>query len=356
VKIRDARDEDHAEVARVAHAGDLLLGDLNASNFPAMLAWLYVNPPLKIRLQFVAEHEDAVVAHYGAVPFAYKLRGEACVAGFASNLVIDPAHRAGMLFLSLQSHLAREYRKKDFRFVYGLITRANVLEPHLRMGWKKLGVVPVYAKPFDFPAVAASVLKHRAARALAYGPLKVAQAVWHTDFSRPAKDVSVDEVTRFDADADPFLDAFMAAQQTTAVRSREILNWRFAGCPDRSYRIFLARKAGRVAGYVVTRRMALKHLDALALVDVAFDPADRAVGAALLRRCDREAQRARVDVAATIMNPSSPFMPYLKAAGYLKTPEAFTLVVHAPKGSTDPPFTHELFARWHLTWFEHDYV
>lgn len=356
MKIRDAREDDHAAVARVADASDLLLGDLNARNFPSMLAWLYVHPPLDLRLQFVAEHEDAVVAHYGAVPFAYKLRGEPCVAGFASNLVIDREHRAGMLFLSLQSHLAREYPRKNVRFVYGLITRANVLEPHLRMGWKKLGTLPVYAKPFDFPAVAGSAIKHRALRALAYGPLKLAQAVWHTDLRRDPADVSIEEAARFGADADAFLETFMALQETTAVRSREVLNWRFAGNPDREYRILVARKAGRVAGYVVTRRLALKHLDALALVDFAFDPADRAVGAALLRRCDREARRARVDVAAAIVNPSSPFEPFLRAAGYFKTPEAFTLVVHAPKGTTDPPFTHELFAGWHLTWFEHDYV
>ena len=356
MKIRDARDEDHPQVARVAEEAELLLGELTARNFPAVLEWLYVNPPLKIRLQFVAEHADTVVAHYGAVPFAYKLLGETCVAGFASNLVIDREHRAGMLFLSLQSYLQREYRAKNLRFVYGLITRANVLEPHLRTGWKKLGTVPVYAKPFDFPAVAASVLKGRAVRALAYGPLKLAQAVWHARMARPAKHVSVEEASRFDADAEPFLAEFMAAQQITAVRTREVLNWRFASAPGREYRILVARKAGRVAGYAVTRRMALKHLDALALVDIAFDPADRSVGEALLRRCDRDAKRAHVDVAAAIMNPSSPFVPYLRRAGYLKTPEAFTLVVHAPKGSTDPPFTEKLFAGWHLTWFEHDYV
>ena len=356
MKIRDARDDDHPAIARVADESDLLLDELTTTSFPGMLAWLYANPPSRIRLQFVAEHDGAVVAHYGAVPFAYKLLDERCIAGFASNLVIDRAHRAGMLFLSLQSYLQREYRKKNFRFVYGLITRPSVLEPHLRMGWKKLGTVPVYAKPFNVGAVAAPYLTHPAARALAYAPLKLAGAVWRAASSGSAKDVVVEEIPAFGADADAFLAAFMAGRDITAVRDRETLNWRFASYADRTYRIFVARRRGAVAGYVVTRRMKLKHLSALALVDIAFDPADRAAGAALMRRCDREAARGRVDVAATIINPASPFTASLRRAGYLTTPETFTLVVHAPKDAPPPAFDERLFARWHLTWFEHDYV
>jgi N-acetylglutamate synthase-like GNAT family acetyltransferase len=356
VKIRDARDADLAAIARVAERSDLLIGDLNAGNFPSMLTWLYVDPPPKIRLQFVAEHEDAVVAHYGAVPLAYKLFDETCMAGFASTLVIDRDHRAGMLFFSLQSYLQREYRKRNMRFVYGLITRANVLEPHLRTGWKKIGTVPVYAKPFNFPVVAASVLKHPLLRALAYVPLKVAQLLWRTYWSRRTSRIAVEESSQFGTDADAFLEAFMASRQVTALRTREILNWRFAGYPERAYRIFVAREAGRVVGYAVTRCMPLKHLRALAVVDIAFDPAHEAVGKALLHCCDAEAIRLRVDVAAAIMNPSSPFAAYLRRSGFLKTPESFTLVVHAPRDVPGAAFTEELFPSWHLTWFEHDYV
>ena len=181
MKIRDAQDGDFAAIARMAQRSDLFVGELSEAGFPSMLAWLYVEAPSKIRLQFVAEHEEEVVAHYGAASIEYKLYDETCVAGFASNLVIDPDHRAGMLFISLQSYLQREYQKKNFRFVYGLVTRANVLEPHLRTGWKKIGMVPVYAKPFDFPAVAASALRHPLSRALAFAPLKAAESLWRED-------------------------------------------------------------------------------------------------------------------------------------------------------------------------------
>jgi hypothetical protein len=356
VKIRDAQDGDFAAIARMAQRSDLFVGELSEAGFPSMLAWLYVEAPSKIRLQFVAEHEEEVVAHYGAASIEYKLYDETCVAGFASNLVIDPDHRAGMLFISLQSYLQREYQKKNFRFVYGLVTRANVLEPHLRTGWKKIGMVPVYAKPFDFPAVAASALRHPLSRALAFAPLKAAESLWRVRWSRRSRTVSVDEAARFEADADRFLAEFTASLEIGAVRSREILNWRFAGYSERGYRLFVARQDGHVAGYVVTRRMPLKHLDALVLVDIAFDPARTEVGEALLRHCDREAMRAGVDVSAAIMNSSSPFAPYLRRFGYLKTPESFTLVVHAPRGAPGPPFAEALFPHWHVTWFDHDYV
>lgn len=354
MKLRDARDEDSPGIARVAEDSDLLIGELNAANFPSMLSWLYRDAPPNVRLQFVAEHDDRVVAHYGAVPIAYKLFGETVVAGFASNLVIDREHRAGMLFLSLQSYLQREYRRKGFRFVYGLVTRPNVLEPHLRMGWRTIGTAPVYAKPFDFPAAAESLLPNRALRRLAHVPLKAAEAAWKLRWSAPVRGVRIEEVRRFGPEADAFLAAFMASRQIAALRTAEILNWRFASYPERRYRIYLAWRRGVVAGYVVTRRMPMKHLDALAVVDIAFDPADRLVGAMLLRRCDREAMRARCDVAAAIMNPGSPFAAALRRFGYFATPESFTLIVHAPKDAVAQ--LEGTFGQWHLTWFDHDYV
>jgi hypothetical protein len=356
VKIRDARDDDLPAVARVAARSDLLVGDLDERAFPAMLSWLYVDAPPGIRLQVVAEHDGAVVAHYGASPIRYKLDGETCLAGFASNLVIDREHRAGMLFLSLQAHLHREYRKRDFRFIYGLITRANVLEPHLRTGWRKIGTIPVYAKPFDFPAAASSAVSSPLLRRLAHVPLRAAEAVWKARWSLAARTtVRVEEVRALGSDAEAFLARFTASHAVTAVRDAQTLDWRFARYRERGYRTFAARRGEEFVGYVVTRIMPMKHLRAMALVDLAFDPQDREAGAALLGRCDAEAIRARVDVAAAIVNPHSPFAAWLRRFGYLRSPEQFTLVVHAPK-TMSPPLDETTFARWHVTWFDHDYV
>lgn len=356
MRIRDARDDDLADITRVAGESDLLVGELSGENFPMMLTWLYVDSPPNIRLQFVAEHDERVVAHYGAAPILYKLFGETCVAGFASNLVIDREHRAGMLFMSLQSHLQRESSRRGFCFVYGLITRPNVLEPHLRMGWKRIGKVPVYAKPFNFVAVSTPFIANRWLRGLAHAPLRCAEVVWRLRWLPRPSNVLVTEAASFEADSEPFLATFTAGREITAVRSCEILNWRFASYPERGYRIFIAREDGRVVGYVVTRCMTLKHLRALVLVDIAFDPARPEVGTALLRCCDQEAMRLRIDVVATISNPSSPFIRHLRKFGFLKTPESFTLVVHGPKDSKAPGLTEAQFSDWHVTWFDHDYV
>lgn len=355
MKIRAARDADHPAIARVAHESELLTGDLDERAFPRMLEWLYAEPPDGARLQFVAEHGERIVAHYGAVPVRYKLYDRTCIGGFASNLVIDKQHRAGMLFISLQSHLQREYREKEFAFVYGLITRANVLEPHLRTGWKRIGVVPVLAKPFRFAKLAEPLLGARALRAAARVPLAIAETGWRAAWSRGTGAIAVEQVAAFERDADAFLAAFTAGRAIGAVRDRRALNWRFASYPERGYRIFVARRGASVVGYAVTRRMPLKHLDALAIVDLAYDPRDAGAARALLRRCDAESLRAGVDVAAAIVSPGSPFARGLARFGYLRTPESFTLVVHGPNDA-QPPFSERLFPDWHLTWFDHDYV
>jgi hypothetical protein len=330
--------------------------DLDERRFAATLRWLYTRSPSAVRCQIVGVKTDAIVAHYGAMPMEYRIFDRTFLAGCASNLVIEAEHRAGMLFLSLQGHFLRDYPKKGIDFVYGLITRTNVLEPHRRMGWRSIGALPVYVKPYRFTRLAAQWLKHPALRAIAYVPLKALEFGWRLVGYSAQRDIRVDRVASFGDDIEPFADIFARIVKIAATRTRRILNWRFAEFPERDYEMFVARRKNTIVGYAVTRRMPMKDLDTLAIVDLAFDPADGAAGKALIGHCDREARRLRVEAAAAILNPASPLLPYLQRSGFLKSPEAFTLVVHTPHARTDLNLTTAEFPHWHLTWFDHDYV
>lgn len=354
LKMSEVCEADLPSISDLAKRSDLLLEDLTEQNFPAMLKWLYFDPPSGAHFELMASQGGSALAHYGAVPFAFRFNGIDVTAGLASNLVVDKEARSGSLFFSLQNYFFREYPKKNFGFMYGLITRDGVLEPHLRMGWKKVGEVPVYARPVNLPRVAQAALENPLVSALAKWPLRVAQKVWNMPWRR-GRGVNVERAVKFDESIEPLLEAVSAPFHAVARRSAVILNWRFAGLEMRGYQIFIARKAGRPVGYLVLRRMKMKGLDALALVDFAFDPKDLRAGRAVLAACRQEAVRQGVDVIATTLNPHSPFLPFLRRAGFFKTPETFKLVVHTPKGSP-LAFDSELFANWHLTWFDHDYV
>ena len=354
MKIRDASDEDQYAIARMASRGDLLLDDLTEKNFQPMLRWLYADTAHDHRLQIVAEHEDNVVAHYGAVPFAYKLDGIACVGGFASNLVIDPKYRASMLFVSMQSYLQRQYREKGVRFLYGLVTRANVIEPHLRTGWKKVGIVPVFAKPFVFTNVVGPLIANHFLRSAARVPLNILGLGWRSFWA--AGRSQIDEIDLFEPEIDDLLIQFMTSHRTTAIRTREVLNWRFRGNRDRSYRLFIARRQDRIEGYVVTRELQLKHLRAIAIVDLVCAPHANAIASQLLRHCDHLAIAAKVDVLAAVANPRLSLAKQLRRAGFFQTPESFTGVMHFPKSEPCPIAFPNLFEQWHVTWFDHDYV
>jgi len=358
VKMVDVTEADFPAVAALAKSNDLLLEDLTVENFPAMLKWLYFDTPSGTHLEFVAKEGEAVIAHYGALPFAFQLGGETqagVVAGFASNLVIDKANRTGSLFFSLQNHFFREYPKKNLAFAYGLVTRDGVLEPHLRMGWKKLGEVPVFAKPINFNRVAATVVKNGLALALGKLPLTLAGWALTRQWLPSSRSITVEQVDRFDHSLAPVLESLAGRFKTMAVRTPEILNWRFKGLSTRTYSCFVAKRAGVVIGYMVLRKLQMKGLEAMALVDMAYDPADSASGRELMRACTREAIRGGADLVATILNPNSPFRGLLTRAGFLQTSESFKLVVHRPKSST-LQLDASSFPHWHLTWFDHDYV
>jgi hypothetical protein len=99
----------------------------------------------------------------------------------------------------------------------------------------------------------------------------------------------------------------------------------------------------------------MKELKSLAIVDVLFAPGDTAVGNALVNRALDEAKAARADVCACLLNPLGSYYAFFKKRWFLKTPEAFTLIVHEPPNSS-LRLAEIAPADWHLTWFDHDYV
>jgi hypothetical protein len=98
--------------------------------------------------------------------------------------------------------------------------------------------------------------------------------------------------------------------------------------------------------------MPMRAFDTLALVDFAWDQERPEGGRALLAAVHRLALAERVDMTTAVAPPGSAAARLLAGAGFLQTPESFTLVIHgAPPDLDARPSTD-----WRLTWFDHDFV
>jgi hypothetical protein len=369
--FRDALNSDLPNIAAMADANALLIPPLDQAAFARMLRWLHEDvviaagighsedalPALNTapRLQMVYEEEQKILAHFGAIPFAMKFGDQRLLSCFAANIVIDESVRKKALFFPLQKHFVGLLGSLGYDFSYGLMTRPPVLKPHLAVGWKKIGELKVFARPLAAGRIVSKLFPTLGFQKTLDYLSRPFQWLFDACTVKGRHHVELSEVERFDASFESFLSQWTSSQDITAVRSVEVLNWRFLGFAERNYKITVARRAGQVCGYMVTRVMPMQQFLTLAIVDLVAMDSDRETVSALLNTSAALARQAKVDVLTTAFTEHYPFRSMLRRKGFIETSEKFTLVTRIPKAST-LELDASIFKRWFINWFDHDFV
>ncbi len=355
VDIRAACADDTAAIESLAGRNDLLGDGITPPEFSRKLQWLYHGTPYGARLQLVGLNKNAITAHYGAMPIPFRYKGSMLVGGLASNLVVDKECRKDGPFFSLQKRFLKDYPTLGYSFVFGAVTRPGVLEPHLRMGWKKVGELPVFIRPMRSAACLREKIGSHLVSSLFTPLCWIGDWVARLAFLPAQTSPAVVEVSRFDDSFEELFQRWMECHPFCAYRTEKFLNWRYVDVPDRRYRIFAARVQGKPVGFMVLREMEMKQLKTLAIVDLVSLPGEKATFEALLRNAILEGYKSKVDAMAVALNPFHEQVHWLKRWGFVKGPHTFTLIVHVPKGS-EFQIDSNVVRLWPISWLEHDYV
>jgi hypothetical protein len=354
VTVRDARDGDLEGIGALQlHVEPEMR--CPPSEFADLWRWMYADTPFGRTKAVVGEDEHGtIVGHEGIMPFDLSVRGALVRGGITCNLIVAEALRATLLYPRLVSALLKGYPAAGFDAGYGP-TRPKMLRSLLAFGYRDLGPLPVYVRPYGFAAIAAHYVRSRALRAALAPPLWLARQVANRVGPRARAGITVEPVERFGEDARAPLAEALAPFPVHAVRTPEILNWRYFAAPHRRYAVYRASEGGRFAGYAALRRMPMLGFDSLAIVDVVFPPGRPEVGRALLARAHRDALAAGVTFVACLASGNPALTKLLRRAGFLRAPEGFSMIVHEPKG-VPSRFPDGVLREWFVTWFDHDYV
>jgi hypothetical protein len=354
IVIRDYQSQDAPGVALLQNDVDSEL-QLSSEQFLSEWGWFgHSNPAGPPKALVATDAKGTIVAHEAVVPFMATKDGRPLVAGLPCQLVVTRSLRNTPLFLQLEMQLLSQYQQAGIDFVCGPV-RDHVLRAHLVMGFRAVGSLPVYARPYRLSRLARHYLGRGVQYAAVKTLLRLAELPLQFFPHRRSRGINVVPVETFDTRTAAEIEHLCSQLGLHALRTAAVLNWRFFQCPDRSYLVFVARNAGQCLGYVALRRMPMHEFDTLAIVDLVFPSARPDVGRALLAAVHDRAVGMQVDLAVCMFNANSPLIPVLRRCGFLRTSEAFTIIVHQPK---DASFRvdMETLKNWHYTWFEHDYV
>lgn len=317
--------------------------------------WLFVRNGSVENVWYAEDETARVVAHYGMAPMEYKVRDRSVKAGMICKLAVSEAYRKSPIFMSMTLKLLGEYPKRGFAFATGLANRSGLLEFHLAFGFKKIGEVPIYAKPVRIGGMARKLLPSAVAVLLSplTGLADLLWSAWLKSGGRSNPEIQIESISSFGQDFDQIEDLMSRRHPLHPLRNSRTLNWRYFSTPWRNYRVFKVSRRGKLEGYFVLRKMPMKQFQALGIVDLFFDPADRALGRSVMKKIDRVALDEGVDLAAMLVSGEAT-EKLLQRSLYLATPEKFALVIHEKSKALG--LTESLLSDWYVTWFDHDFV
>ncbi len=325
----------------------------SGEEFAAWWRWMHIDNPAGAGKALVATDADGrSVGHCGLVPFQYQNGSETMQGGFICQLMVDTPFRKSLLFPNMETRLLRESPTHGFDFCFGLVNRPEVIKAHVGLGFRLVGSLPVYARPYRLQRLIERRLGVGAPAGRVVAP--VVNALLKANLSWSSGITTTEQHSAFGSEIDALFARVAPHFRICGVRSATILNWRFMHAPKRRYQVWVAGEGEKPVGYITLRRMSLKGFDVLVIVDLFFDPERHDVGRALVSRAHRVALAEGVEMSACLMNATDPLLPVLKRAGFMRTPESLALIVHAPRGNAGRILSAPL-EDWHLTWFDHDY-
>jgi N-acetylglutamate synthase-like GNAT family acetyltransferase len=312
------------------------------------------NNPCGLHKSIVAVNkEDKIIGHYALIPYKFSIDGKPFTGGFVCQLMVDENYRNELVFPRMMQKMLREFKDSGIDFLYSLSSRNEVVKAHQAFGFRHVGNIPVYARPYKLTRIVPRLLKSKALNVALLPFLSVADRFQQISLSSIKKSMVTKEISRFSPSVDGFLEKVQGYFPCSIIRKAETLNWRTVDAAVRNYTVITSESEGMITGYVIMRLMKIKDLNILAIVDVMFNPEDTVTGSALLNAVHKCAIKVNADLTSFLMNNHDPFFPMLKKGGYYRTPQSIALFVYQPRSSHLPLYDPD---KWHLTWIDHDSI
>jgi hypothetical protein len=334
LSLRDHRRWDHESTSWFLHGLD-----------PARcLAWL----------AFVGDKPVAV-----STMFVRSLRGPAgeLRVGYWANLFIDPAQRHQMLYPRLPFAMFEAARKTGLRFVYGSVRLPELTAAHLRIGFGRVGTIPVSMKALR---PARLVAKYKGWTWLS-GTASVADAPYHGYLGLRWRGLGSDavavELDGSGPDGASLVEKLAAAAEHRLCDSwtRASLRYRYRQTREGTgYQALGIRRGGDLVCAVIYRiaeRGAGIH--AGVIMDVMCSPGEERAAISCLVEVERRAHRAGCELMLFLDGLGPEASALFTASGYRHAPEKYDLLVWPKARLTEDPWLANI-ENWRFAFGDHD--
>lgn len=278
-------------------------------------------------------------------------------AGYWANLYIDPGYRDRLLYPRLPLLMFQEAKARGLAFVYTAVRLRDLADAHTRIGFVKLGGMPVLAKPLR-PARLLGKYRGWPWLAAVSAPLDAIYGLGlAASWAGAARDLRVEPIDPASAELDSLgarLREFSGGR-VAQDWSPESFAYRYRQTREGgSYRVLAIRRGDRLAGGLVLRTAERgAGIRAGVIMDVIVPAQDVPAIRAALTHAEREAHAAGCEVMMFLSGLGPEMDSVLRGLGYRRTHEEYELMLW-PKGALEGHAGLGDPASWSYSLRDHD--
>lgn len=275
----------------------------------AFWAWKHEQNPFGPSLAAVAEEQGLLVGLRTFLRWQWRVENQLFQSIRAVDTATHPEHQRKGIFSKL-TRAVLEQAQGNADFVFNT-PNSNSLPGYLKMGWRKVGILPLYLKvlaPIDFVlGLGKTFLPGRDAG------VDVDQIIGtRLPTAKEWLNVHAQEVAGL-LDADRKL----RGSGFSTARSADFLQWRYAAHPSIDYHVVASCSAGELQGLLCCRANQRKGLREVMITDLLLRQAD----SGLVRRMVATLSGvARADYLIAHFGPGSAHLSLLRQCGFRQVP------------------------------------
>ncbi len=299
-KIREFQESDRADYIEwrklVAHRE-------KSSEF---IEWEYYSCPYGPVKTWVADDGGKIVGQYSLQRYDCYYFGAIIRASLCFDVATHPDYRFQGMFTKLGFHSLEQEGKDNVAFTVGFPWEGGIAIPgHMRVGWKQLGNLSIYAKT-DF----ATVYKTR------------------------SQDIGIIEIHRFDNQFDALVEEHKTDIPIMLRRTAAYLNWRYLDKVGYRYYCYQVLNRGCLVGYFILKVYESEGSKTVHIIDFML-PKSQDVYRDVLCFVVEFASRIGARKVNLVINENHHFFGFLERNGFSCEKRHFIPIVHRNNDSVD---------------------
>jgi hypothetical protein len=246
---------------------------------------------------------------------------------------------------------AQRVQQEKGRFMTSFPIRPETILGFRKIGWKEVAKLPVLAYPIRFRGILNRYLHFLPLSLLMGGFGRVLYFLFYgLRRGEKREGVEIEKVDSFDEGFDRFWQKASSLHPLIGSRHRQYLTWRYLQHPTRHYTIYRAQRSGEMTGYIVLRKVELRHFNSAVIVDLLA--LDGESVSALVKRGIEHSRDEGADLLGFMVPQGHSYYKRLRRMGFLPSFQTFRFMIY-PHSKTEGILSSE---RWYVNWGDTDVI